>query len=157
MNVKQLPTEVIQAELDYNPDTGEFIWKAGRKGRRKKAGSKNVRGYIIIGLDGTTYFAHRLAWLLHTGEDVGDRSIDHINGDKSDNRIVNLRVATHGENLIAAQHSAKGICKRKNRWEAKIRIKGTKWTAQFDCPLIAHIAYVDKRKEMCGEWAKQQR
>lgn len=98
--------------LDYDPETGEFRWRerplSDFKDQRttnwwnsKNAG--NVAGYItkdegyrVIGIDAVYYKAHRLAWLGMTGE-LPDE-VDHINGDRADNRWSNLRRASRAEN-----------------------------------------------------------
>jgi len=91
--------------LDYNPETGLFTWKvtAGKGLAGMAAGSvrrhKTCSHYttIDIGVDGKLYRAHRLAWLYVHG-DLPDKEIDHIDGDGTNNRIANLRLATHKQN-----------------------------------------------------------
>lgn len=86
--------------LDYSPDTGLFTWKVARAGRIKAgdvAGNLNNTGYIQITVDGTAYYAHRLAWLYIHGK-FPENHIDHINGVRDDNRISNLRDVTPQEN-----------------------------------------------------------
>lgn len=83
----------------YNPDTGVLTWKTIGVGRPKsgKAGYINKRGYCIVGLDHKMYRVHRVAWLLTHGE-WPTSTIDHINGDFSDNRLANLRAVSQKEN-----------------------------------------------------------
>jgi hypothetical protein len=87
--------------LEYNPETGIFIWKV-RTSKRVKigdvAGCENSRGYVYIKVDNKNYRSHRLAWLYMTGEFPPD-CIDHINGITNDNRWINLRSVTHSENM----------------------------------------------------------
>lgn len=81
--------------LRYEDSTGCFYWKESRIGRVNAgdlAGSVSPRGYRHIVVNGRCVKAHRLAWFKHHNE-LPD-SIDHINGDKDDNRIVNLRACT---------------------------------------------------------------
>lgn len=88
--------------LHYDEASGQFTW-IGRSGpgcnRRvgDKAGSPNSDGYIQIGIDGVLHKAHRLAFLWMTGE-FPKKFVDHINGDRFDNRWMNLRPATVSEN-----------------------------------------------------------
>lgn len=87
--------------LDYDPETGIFTWKVSTNNRVKagsRAGAINSWEYRQIKVDDRLYKAHRLAWLIVYG--MWPRyQIDHINGVRDDNRIVNLREATNAENL----------------------------------------------------------
>jgi len=85
----------------YRPETGEVIWKVRPENNShdkrcntthagKPLSYKTDGGYIRVNLHGSVYYAHRIAWLLYTGR-WPRYEIDHINGDRSDNRIENLR------------------------------------------------------------------
>jgi hypothetical protein len=83
--------------------------RAGRKFIGTTAGSKTKRGYIEITVDGGRYWAHRLAWLYVNG-DLPAGDIDHINGNRADNRISNLRDVPHvvnAQNRTRANRSNK--------------------------------------------------
>jgi hypothetical protein len=86
------PQELAE-KLDYNPDTGELTWKRLRDSTRigQKAKALDVAGYIQVNISGNVYKGHRVAWAIHYGRwPVG--MIDHINGQRSDNRIENLEL-----------------------------------------------------------------
>lgn len=95
----------LQELLIYDPETGIFRWKHRPQSRPswnarfagKIAGTLNLIGYVQIGIDLKLYFGHRLAW-LYVHEAWPSLGIDHIDGDGSNNKIANLRVATKSEN-----------------------------------------------------------
>ena len=100
MKIKPLPSlEKIKELLEYNPLTGEFTWKVtrGPKLAGSSAGQRWV-DYIRIKIDGKSYQAHRIAWLLLTGKDPGDMIVHHIDCDKQNNRADNLRLITISDN-----------------------------------------------------------
>lgn len=86
--------------LSYDPKTGIFTWKKKRKGvtNRGIAGTVNSCGYIIITYKGNKILAHRLAYLITYK--VLPKSLDHIDRDKTNNKISNLRECTQSENMI---------------------------------------------------------
>lgn len=91
--------EYLKTVLNYNPETGKFIWvapKKGSKGLGKEAGTQTPRGYVDVCLLGKKYGLHRLAFLYMTGEIP--KCVDHINTLKWDNRWENLRPATYETN-----------------------------------------------------------
>lgn len=64
-----------------------------RDDRKNSVGSYDKDGYLIIKVKGKQFKAHRIVWLLNYGE-LPNGEIDHINRNKTDNRIENLRIAT---------------------------------------------------------------
>lgn len=119
--------------FSYNPDTGEFtrLVNSSSTGRRGDVpGYKNNCGYIVIGVDGKQYLAHRLIWLFVFAK-WPTLDIDHINGITSDNRLKNIREASKSENQqnrIKPHKNNKsnflGVCKNGNNWRATIKLKG---------------------------------
>lgn len=125
--------DYLKTILDYNQDTGVFTWKVKRFSHANKvnvgviANNKSVWGYCRIGIDGKRYMAHRLAWLYVYGS-FPPNQIDHINRDRGDNRICNLRLSSQGENMqnisLNCKNTSgfKGVSwdKKAKKWYAKI-------------------------------------
>lgn len=118
--------------LRYDTASGKFYWRNPNSFRVKpgaQAGCLRKDGYVKIRLDGVNYLAHRLVW-LHENGSFPDDMLDHINGDRSDNRIENLREANNSLNQQNRKLSARnttgsvGVTLRKyNRWRASIVIR----------------------------------
>lgn len=103
----------IREYFNYDPLTGDLIvrerprsefapnWHSRHLKRvGKPAGKLNVEGYLKVTIDGRLYSAHRVIWMLVHGEMPAypDFEIDHVNGNRSDNRIGNLRKVTKSLN-----------------------------------------------------------
>lgn len=166
---KTLPDiSLLQSILDYDSSNGIFYWKINvgtNKTIGKTAGTINRKGYIVITINGNKYLAHRLAWFFSTGLDPVELQIDHINGVKEDNRLCNLRLATHSSNGCNRGASArntsgyKGVHYHKNnqKWIASIQInKSRSHIGAFDTPELAHMAYCKAAAELHGEFARGQ-
>lgn len=115
--------------LDYNPETGVFVWKVSRGNRAvgSLAGRMGTAGYIEIMLDGVRHGAHRLAWLYMTGEWPREE-VDHINCVRGDARFANLREASRSgnqQNKAVQKNNTSGH--KGVTWHAKNR----KWLAQI--------------------------
>jgi hypothetical protein len=98
--------EHLKSLLDYDQSTGVFTWKSkdqkhltwNKRYSGTQAGTlKADSGYIIISINKKPYRAHRLAWLYTYGE-MPTNQLDHINGIRNDNRLINLRDTQQGEN-----------------------------------------------------------
>lgn len=135
----------LKTLVSYDPETGVFV----RKSNGKVAGGKD-NGYLRIFLEGKRYRAHQLAWLYIHG--VWPRKdIDHIDLNRSNNRISNLREATRSENLRNTKPQRrnktglKGVRPDRNRkgYIAQISFGGrTTYLGRFDTPAEASATYM---------------
>lgn len=148
-----LSAEFVRSLLDYDPETGVFrwrnYWKSVVPGRI--AGRVNGKGYGSISIKGSHYASHRLAWLHYYGEWPSNQ-IDHINRNKVDNSIENLRVVTGSENcrnrsVPKHYHTSrvKGVCRRKDtgKWQVQICLadRKIKYLGVFNTEEEASAAY----------------
>ena len=97
----ELTAEYLRSILNYDQETGIFTWKVRTANRVKvgdAAGCPDGGGYLRIKVQSRLYRAHRLAW-LHTHGVWPKGELDHINRNRSDNRVSNLRDISHKQNL----------------------------------------------------------
>ena len=133
------PVELLRKLLRYEPETGKLFWMervdASQSWNTRYAGSDagaiHSRGYVHVSLLGSRYKAHRLVWAMITGA-APSGDIDHINGDRSDNRAENLRDVDGHENRKNSKLQANnktgvpGVFYRtdRGRWIAYIKVMG---------------------------------
>ena len=159
MKTNELAADLLHELLEYRD--GELYWKQPGKSRQmgKPVGSVNGDGYKRVKINRKLYAIHRLVWVLHGNDPVP--FVDHINGDVLDNRIENLRAATHSQNCMNrrvrfdSKSGVKGVNLRKGKWHTCVILNNEKYSAgTFDRKEDA-IAAVDKlRKELHGEFAR---
>lgn len=119
-----LTADRLRELLDYDAATGVFRWRVskGRAPAGAIAGKQDPRGYRLIRVDRRGWWAHRLAYLYMTGT-LPPFDVDHINGDKTDNRWPNLRAATRSQNLANARQ----------RSDTRSGYRGVSWDAMGKC------------------------
>lgn len=151
-----LTVERLKEALTYNPDDGLFRWKSPKSNRVSAgtvAGSPNGLGYIYITLDWKKYRAHRLAWLYTTGC-WPDTELDHIDGNRSNNRWDNLRPSNRTLNTLnqkdtrslKSKSGIRGVTITSGGYEARITVYGeAKNLGRFDDPVAASEAYESAR------------
>lgn len=157
--------ETLQALLDYNPQTGLLVWKERtrdplvslREHNRwnsrwagQQAGSITTFGYVAVKIGKAAYKAHRIAWAMHHGEyPPKGEFVDHINRDKADNSISNLRLASRSENGINRPNPSNNTSGHKGvtayPWS-----KNKPWVAKIGVDNIKHhIGYFATFEEAC--------
>ena len=158
-----LTAEKLREQLHYDPATGVFTRRVARANNTKVgdiAGSRNDEGYVVVKVLSHSYRAHRLAW-LHVYGVWPQNPLDHINGIRDDNRIENLRAATHTENLRNAKKrkntrcALKGVNFNKGRFRAIITVASKRiHLGYYDTEEDAHAAYMAAAEKEFGAFAR---
>lgn len=152
---RSLERALLRAFLVYDPETGTF---ARRDGKPLSIGYP--QGYVRLRFPDGEFVAHRLAFLYMLG--VIPEQVDHINGDKADNRWKNLRAADNSSNVANTPRRStnrsgyRGVYQSDTgRWRAEITCRGVKHRlGTFESPDLAHAAYQAAAKEMFGEFTR---
>lgn len=179
MHIQRIP-QVLIDELRgmtvYNSDTGNLLWSLpadGKAVRRcipgRPVGTPHRNGYLRFQYKGSRHMTHRLVWDLHFGSIPDGMLVDHIDGDKANNRLENLRIVSHSVNAQnqckAHKQNATGLLgvrpgynskRHGQRWIAyigtldgitkrrKAQIIGTSFTS----PEEAHQAYLEAKRRL---------
>jgi hypothetical protein len=164
-NIDGLSLERLREVLTYNPETGVFMWRFRTSPMCKldqPAGMIKMCGYRRITIDGRSYLASHLAWLHHYGEPPA-ATVDHRNRDRTDDRIENLRLATHSEQCRNRETAVgttglKGVSRfnkpdQHAKFRSTISVNGKRiFLGLFMTAEEAHAAYC-RASEMHGEFA----
>ena len=157
--------ELLRALFEYCPD-GRLLRKVTTNPRSTAhtySGSPNAAGYLRTRIAGKLYYNHRLIWFLHHG--TWPEVIDHINGDRQDNRLENLRACTQSGNMRNSKNKSssstgvKGVTWRptKNRFRARITVDGKEvCVGHFLTLEEARIAVQAARTMHHGEFARHE-
>lgn len=161
--------ESLREILAYDATTGKITWKFDRFGYRNsirasagdEAGTIMSNGYKLLSINGIRLLGHRVAWALYYGT-WPEHDVDHINIDKLDNRIINLRLASRSENMSNRSHTKRNILKAKGieltragRYAAKIWKDYKRYhIGTFDTVEEAKAAYAQRAKELHKEFAR---
>lgn len=153
----------LREAIGYCPETG-ILTRIKKTGQNVVVGSEagwlDNQGYRRVSVLGSCWAAHRLAWVLHYGNEP-EGPIDHINGVRNDNRISNLRIVTPSENtqnMHAVRSDNKlgitGVRCRGGRFEARITIGGkTHHLGRFSTAQEAEEAYLRAKEKMHLGWS----
>ncbi len=167
--MKTTSIERLKQVLRYEPETGKlyFIARAdahpsfnSRWAGKEAITANNGHGYLRGNVDGTLMLAHRIAWALHFGE-WPNAAIDHINGNRADNRIENLRLANKQQNAWNSK-PRQGSSKFKGvswhdcgQWVAQItREDRSSYIGLFPSEIEAAKAYDTQARTVFGEFAR---
>jgi len=156
-SLKSLTHAFLIESMGYCEATGVFMRKvsAGRGRAGQSAGHHDkTSGYVVVGLNGTRYLAHRLAWFYVHGE-WPEKQIDHRDGCRANNAIENLRPASqaqNNQNQRAGQGKRAGkqigvyLIRDSGRWKAQIGIAGRRiHLGHFGTEAEAAKAYMDAK------------
>jgi hypothetical protein len=143
--------------FDYDPESGELRWRVGQRAGGV-VGTPNSGGRLTVWAKGKQHYVHRLIWLMVYGE--WPAQIDHINLNRTDNRLANLRLCTPSQSAANrrgwAQSGFKGVRRHHNRWAAYIRENGAKrYLGTFDTPELANAAFYEAARAIHSEFARR--
>lgn len=152
----RLDVAEVRRLFTYDPATGELRWRvpSGTRAAGDSAGTLRTTGYITVCYRGKGYVVHRLAWVLvHGNWPTGQ--IDHINRNKQDNRLANLRDVSgyiNQQNQFAPRARNKlrirGVSKARNRFQAKIYAEGRQvFIGSFATAEEAQQAYLAAKRK----------
>lgn len=156
----EITTEWVREHLLYDQESGVFLWKKRGPGRTLGyvLGTKNWDGYVVIKINQVGCYAHRIAW-LHVNGEWPKGHIDHIDRNRSNNAIANLRPATAAQNasrrpIVRTIAPARGVFPQGTGFVARIHFAGKRhYLGYFSTLEAAKAAYDVKAKEIHGEFA----
>ena len=159
----RLTVQWLRDNMDFDAETGVFSWKKPGFGRTvgKQIGSeprKAAKNYMSMKINGEIFYAHRLAWLYHHGI-WPDGQLDHIDRNKTNNSIANLRVATPSQNSARRPSKrtlapSRGVFPHGTGFVARIHHGGKRhYLGYFLTAEAAKAAYEAKAREIHGEFA----
>ena len=144
-----LPIDVdyVNEKYTFIPETGELVFKSS--GRVKGTTPASGEMYSSVIIRGSKYKVHRIIWALHYKVDPGEYQVDHINRDRFDNRIDNLRLTNahgngHNRRMNKLRRNTKGeyYC---NIHSVKNGKRTLKRTRRSTCPIAAKLYYINER------------
>lgn len=133
MTPRTLTQDELKKRLVYDEASGEFRWihRSTNLPAGRRTNSRNAYGYIQINIGGYPFLAHRLAWLYVYGT-WPKTQLDHVDGDRANNAIGNLREVSQKQNAenskmrVDNTSGFRGVTYRRssNRWIAQIQSDG---------------------------------
>lgn len=160
----EITQEELKKHFRYDSSTGFLIWEKPTSNSVKKgtiAGKVKPSGYIAIDIHKKTYYAHRLIWLYIKGFlPTRNTEIDHINRNKSDNRLSNLRLTSHQCNIRNSgrqTNNTSGVTgvsldKKNKKWYSYIKLNGVTTNLGGSTDFIEAVA-LRLSAEQCLDWS----
>ena len=160
--MRDLTVDLLNELFEYGKETGKLYWKVARQRGNvgDEVGCDNGRGYLVTRINNKNYRLHRVIFLMHKG--YLPKTLDHVNGDRADNRIENLRAVTRSQN----QHNRKlnknntsgykGVSfnARLKLWKASICLEGKRiHLGCYKTPEEADEVVRKAREELHGAFA----
>lgn len=152
---KPIDVDLVRSLFDYDAATGVLRWavKRGQAKRGDVISCTANNGYLVVRFSKSLWLAHRLIVAMKTGLSSFD-VVDHINGNKQDNRMENLRVVDNASNVQNVRRAQKnsscgqlGVVRHGDRWRARIGANGAcRHIGVFDTPEQAHMAYIAEKR-----------
>lgn len=152
--------------LIYEPETGLLIWKVTLCNTAiagNVAGTRSKKGYIQVQINKKRYYAHNIAWIMSGGEIPSGYEVDHIDLDKANNKLENLRLSTKSQNQRNRgihknnRTGVKGVsfCKQTGLYKARVMLYHKEYfCGRFKTVEEAKEAVIKKRIELHGEFAR---
>lgn len=160
MREEKLSIDRLRYLIDYDCATGIFLWKKSPCNSVKVgaiAGNEHGTGYLQINIDGTKYYAHRLAW-FYVHNEWPESDVDHVNGVRHDNRIANLRSVTKAANVqnmrSATSRNKSGFLgvshiSASQKYRAQIYVDGRHfYLGEYESPEVAHAVYRKVKRQL---------
>ncbi len=157
------PQEKLLAEFSYDRDSGVVFSRTCRPNVKRGAPVGNLKyGYLRVCFEYQLYQLHRIIWRMVTGEDPGEHEVDHVNGNRSDNRWTNLRLCVRKNNqrnkCIQKNNTSgvKGVSldTRSGLWRATLKVNGKQVLSRYFRDVADAIeAVTEARKEHHKEFA----
>lgn len=152
----EITKETLLEKFDYDKEKGLLIWKNPPLSRPKlkgnAAGCLMNKGYLKVNLSGKTHLVHRLIFIIEFG--YSPYEIDHLNGNKTDNRVSNLRNVSDRQNACNRGRHRKGklvgasVEKSRHKWRAQIEVEKKKiHLGYFGTEEQANAAYLSYVKD----------
>ena len=159
MKRSEITPKILHELLSYDPTTGRLFWKKTNSNRAQAGSVAGCRckrnGYTLVRVNNLLMSSHRIVWKMVYGETPDE--VDHIDGNRSNNRLENLRVVTRSGNnqnrgvQFNNTSGVTGVCfdKSRGKWSAKIQINGkAKHLGRFPTIDDAAAAYADAKEKM---------